>query len=69
MFIFKSKNQKKINKLYRELDSLYRKLDRLKEELHTYKCEAGKSKDIRCEIEMTQKHIQDKKIEIIKLEK
>ena len=68
MFIFKSKNQKIINKKYRELETLYKKLDRLKEDLYKYRDKPGLSTDIRNEIKQVQEEIHNLKVDIIKLE-
>jgi hypothetical protein len=68
MFIFKSKNQKLINKKYRELETLYKKLDRLKEDLYKYRDKEGLSTDIRNEIKQVQEEIHNLKVDIIKLE-
>lgn len=68
MFIFKSKNQKIINRKYRELETLYKKLDRLKEDLHKYRDKEGLSTDIRNEIKQVQEEIHNLKVDIIKLE-
>ena len=69
MFIFKSKAQKKINKLYKELEKLYRQLDTLKEGLWNNRFNNEYCNSIRADIESTTNKIQEIKIEIIKLEK
>ena len=68
MPIFKSKNQKLINKKYRELEALYKKLDRLKEDLHKYRDKPGLCTDIRNDIATVQEQIHNLKVDIIKLE-
>ena len=69
MPIFKSKEQKIINKKYRELETLYKQLDRLKEDLHKYRDKPGLCTDIRNDIATTQEKIHNLKVDIIKLEK
>lgn len=68
MFIFKSKNQKKINKLYREIEQEYKKLDRLKEELYKNREKPELSASLRNDISITNENIKQLKIQIIKLE-
>lgn len=68
MFIFKSKNQKKINKLYREIEQEYKKLDRLKEELYKNREKPELSASLRNDISATNENIKQLKIQIIKLE-
>lgn len=68
MFIFKSKRQKEINKLYRELEKLYRNLDTLKEALWNSRFNETDSACLRADIVDTNKHIQEIKSKIIKLE-
>mgnify|MGYP001771188321 CR=1 FL=1 len=68
MFIFKSKNQKKINKLYREIEEEYKKLDRLKEELYKNREKPELSAFLRNDISATNENIKQLKIQIIKLE-
>lgn len=69
MFIFKSKAQRKINKLYKELEKEYRQLDTLKEQLWNNRANNDLCNNIRADIESTNVKIQDIKTEIIKLEK
>ena len=69
MFIFKSKEQKRITKLYKELEKEYRKLDTLKEQLWNNRLNPECCDSIRADIESTTNKIQEIKIEIIKLEK
>ena len=69
MFIFKSKNQRRINKLYKELEKEYRQLDTLKEQLWNNRLNNDLCNNIRADIESTTIKIQDIKTEIIKLEK
>ena len=68
MFIFKSKKQKKINKLYREIEQEYKKLDRLKEELYKNREKPELSASLRNDISATNENIKQLKIQIIKLE-
>lgn len=68
MFIFKSKNQKKINKIYKEIEKEYRKLDALKQALWNSRGNEENSNALRADIESVNKHIQELKSEIIKLE-
>lgn len=68
MFIFKSKNQKKINKLYREIEEEYKKLDRLKEELYKNREKPELSASLRNDISATNENIKQLKIQVIKLE-
>lgn len=68
MFIFKSKNQKKINKLYREIEEEYKKLDRLKEELYKNRDKPELSASLRNDISATNENIKQLKIQVIKLE-
>lgn len=68
MFIFKSKNQKKINKIYKEIEKEYRKLDALKEALWNSRFNEENSNALRADIESVSSHIQELKKEIIKLE-
>jgi peptidoglycan hydrolase CwlO-like protein len=68
LFIFKSKNQKKINKLYREIEEEYKKLDRLKEELHKNREKPELSASLRNDISATNENIKQLKIQVIKLE-
>lgn len=68
MFIFKSKNQKKINKIYKEIEKEYRKLDTLKEALWNSRFNEENSNALRADIESVSSHIQELKKEIIKLE-
>ena len=68
MFIFKSKNQKKINKLYIEIEQEYKKLDRLKEELYKNREKPELSASLRNDISATNENIKQLKIQIIKLE-
>ena len=68
MFIFKSKNQKKINKFYREIEQEYKKLDRLKEELYKNREKPELSASLRNDIYTTNENIKQLKIQIIKLE-
>ena len=69
MFIFKSKEQKRITKLYKELEKEYRQLDTLKEQLWNNRLNPESCDTIRADIESTNETIQEIKIEIIKLEK
>jgi peptidoglycan hydrolase CwlO-like protein len=68
LFIFKSKNQKKINKLYREIEEEYKKLDRLKEELYKNREKPELSASLRNDISATNENIKQLKIQVIKLE-
>lgn len=68
MFIFKSRNQKKINKIYKEIEKEYRKLDVLKEALWNSRFNEEDSNVLRADIESVTSHIQELKKEIIKLE-
>ena len=68
MFIFKSKNQRKINKIYKEIEKEYRKLDALKEALWNSRFNEEDSNALRADIESVSSHIQELKKEIIKLE-
>lgn len=69
MLIFKSKAQRKINKLYKELEKEYRQLDTLKEQLWNSRFNNDLCNNIRADIESTTNKIQEIKTEIIKLEK
>lgn len=69
MFIFKSKGQKEIHKLYKSLDTCYRELDRLREDLARNRAENNLADFIRNEIKKKEAQIIEIKKQIIKLEK
>lgn len=69
MFIFKSKGQKEIHKLYKELEKEYKQLDKFKDELHQNRNNPHLSDCSRADIAATETRIAEIKKKIIILEK